>query len=449
MSKSAPSAPPPPDPYRTAQAQTGSNVGTAIANTYLGNINETSPYGSVSYRQTGSYRLPYDASSGAPGGPGGPGSPGIQANTGPGSMAPGGAGSSGFVGGGAPGQSGMSGYYDIPQFERTVSLSPEQQQLYDQQTQLGSELNQFALDQTGRLQDTLGNPLSRDNLPARGQLPQNTPDLQGVGGGPQLSRSATTFGQSGPIQTSMGPDDYSADRTKVENALFSRLNPQLDRDRSALENSLVNQGLVRGTEAFNQAMDESNRQATDARMQAILAGGQEQSRMAGLDLQRGQFANQAQQQAYEQAQGRGLFGLQSTAQNNDVSQQEFQNTLTGAGFNNDIAQRDYENRVNRAGLQDTSRERALQEELAFRNQPINEISALMSGGQVTAPQFSQYRPGNVAGTDVMGAVYNSNAIQQQQYAQQMQQRNAMMGGLFGLGQAGVLGASRYLFPGLG
>ena len=40
----------------------------------------------------------------------------------------------------------------------------------------------------------------------------------------------------------------------------------------------------------------------------------------------------------------------------------------------------------------------------------------------------------------MGSVYNSAALQNKQYEQQMAQQNAMMGGIFGLGQAGILGA---------
>jgi hypothetical protein len=50
-----------------------------------------------------------------------------------------------------------------------------------------------------------------------------------------------------------------------------------------------------------------------------------------------------------------------------------------------------------------------------------------------APSFG----GNVAGTDVAGITQNGFANQMAGYQQKMQQQNAMMGGLFGLGQAAM------------
>lgn len=47
------SYPDPPDPRETAAASTGTNVGTAIANAYLGNVNQVTPDGSLKYEQTG------------------------------------------------------------------------------------------------------------------------------------------------------------------------------------------------------------------------------------------------------------------------------------------------------------------------------------------------------------------------------------------------------------
>ena len=42
-------SPSPPDPYQTAQAQTGSERDAAIATGLFNNMNETNPYGKVSY----------------------------------------------------------------------------------------------------------------------------------------------------------------------------------------------------------------------------------------------------------------------------------------------------------------------------------------------------------------------------------------------------------------
>lgn len=83
------------------------------------------------------------------------------------------------------------------------------------------------------------------------------------------------------------------------------------------------------------------------------------------------------------------------------------------------------------------RGQAVQEILAERNQPINEITALLSGSQVSQPNFVSTPQTQVAGTDYAGIV-NSNYQGQVAAANaKAQSQNAMMGGLFGL--AGALG----------
>lgn len=79
------------------------------------------------------------------------------------------------------------------------------------------------------------------------------------------------------------------------------------------------------------------------------------------------------------------------------------------------------------------RGQAVQEALTERNQPINEISALLSGSQVSMPQFSGQQQPQIPTTDNAGLI-NEN------YNQRLgiwQQENAMtqgiLGGLFGLG----------------
>ena len=79
------------------------------------------------------------------------------------------------------------------------------------------------------------------------------------------------------------------------------------------------------------------------------------------------------------------------------------------------------------------RQMAFSEALAQRNQPLNEISALMSGSQVSNPATMGAAPmatPGVAGVDYSGLV-------QQQYQNQTTANNAKLGGLFGLGAAGI------------
>jgi len=80
---------------------------------------------------------------------------------------------------------------------------------------------------------------------------------------------------------------------------------------------------------------------------------------------------------------------------------------------------------------------AVNDILTERNQPLNEITALMSGSQVGTPNYTSTPQTSVAGTDYAGMVANNYNAANQQYQSQLQQNNALMGGLFGLG--GTLG----------
>ena len=80
---------------------------------------------------------------------------------------------------------------------------------------------------------------------------------------------------------------------------------------------------------------------------------------------------------------------------------------------------------------------AARHSLTERNQPLNEITALMSGSQVQNPAFASTPQASVAGTDYAGMVRDNYNAAQQNYQAQLQQNNAMLGGLFGLG--GTLG----------
>jgi hypothetical protein len=79
------------------------------------------------------------------------------------------------------------------------------------------------------------------------------------------------------------------------------------------------------------------------------------------------------------------------------------------------------------------RGQAAQEALTERNQPINEITALLSGSQVSQPQFTATPQTGVAGVDYAGLVRDKYNADMNAYNQKINSNNAMMGGLFGLG----------------
>lgn len=94
--------------------------------------------------------------------------------------------------------------------------------------------------------------------------------------------------------------------------------------------------------------------------------------------------------------------------------------------------------------QDTqSRKDAIAEQLAQRQIPLNEITALMSGSQVSNPfaiptyaQNGQVSPAPVFGATQALGNWNSDI-----YNQQAAQAGNLQSGLFGLGGAGIMGAS--------
>ena len=447
-----PEPPAPPDPYQVANVQTGADIQTAIANTTMANANEVNPYGSLTYNQSGTRTITIP-----------------------------------------DGKGGMLNY-DVPQYTRTQTLSPQQQALLTEQEQEGSDLNNLAINQTARVSNLLSQPITTNGLPAlTGSV--NTPSANGIGSGPSFQQQQQTFSGVSPLQTNAGnfgsaqrninsnapiqyqlPNhDYGAQRDQVTQAILSRVNPQLDRDRSNLETKLVNQGLVRGSTAFNTAMDESNRQANDAYQQAVLAGGQEQSRLAGLDLQAGNFANTAQaqdfgegaqrQQAFNAGQGQdytqgmGNAALFNTAQgqqfgqnqqladfynqaaqgNNQNAQQAYLNQVNATQLGNEINQQAFANQQAAGMFGNTARQQALQEQLSLRNQPINEITALLSGGQVNVPQFQNFQAGTIAQSPLAQSIYGSAGLQQQNYQSQMANVNATLGAIGGVAGAGLYG----------
>lgn len=75
----------------------------------------------------------------------------------------------------------------------------------------------------------------------------------------------------------------------------------------------------------------------------------------------------------------------------------------------------------------------MQEALTERNQPINEITALLSGSQVSMPQFTNNAMPQIPTTDNAGII-NANYDQQVNKAMTEYQANqGILGGLFGLG----------------
>lgn len=293
------SQPKSPDPYDTAAAQQQANVGSSAASAIINNANENSPYGSVKYSNIG-YETVYDAN-------------------------------------GKPMQ--------VPRYQRDVTLSPEQQQLFNLQNQMQQNLGQLGVSQSSRLQGLLGT-----NLDTTGLQDWST----------------------GAAPNAYDPEAYAKQRDDVTNALMERYRTQNDPQKAAQEAQLAARGLSPGSQNWGAVQDAQNRADTDASMAALLAGGQEQSRLLGEE----RAGNQQQ---------------------NDYA--AFLNNLRGA---------------------------QLGERQTVRNAPINEISALMSGSQVSVPQFQQFSRQGVDSTNLASMIYGD-------YANRANAAANTNAGIFGLG----------------
>jgi hypothetical protein len=145
-----------------------------------------------------------------------------------------------------------------------------------------------------------------------------------------------------------------------------------------------------------------------------------------MAAQRAGFQNAAQQQAYAQALQSGQFG-------NQAQQQRFgQEQARINQYNNAIAQNLARNQ-SIFNAQNAARTQYLGEQYAQRGQPINEITALLSGSQVQQPGFVNTGQNQIATTDIAGLI--NQRFQQDLANTQMQRQSVdqLLGGILGAG----------------
>lgn len=434
LHKDSPSAPQAPDPEKVSAAQTASNIDTARLNARLNRVNQVTPWGNLTYSQKpatfdeAGYQkalAAYNAQSQTSA------TPGYSYGTTAGGQ-DNDWGQSQAMAGGSPVQSAGAGQmptreqFMVPsdEWEARVTLSEDQQRLLDQDSQIKQRLSELGIQGLDRVGQTMGQAFDTSGMTAY----QVVPTAGGARGydASGLPGYRSGVGSSLGIQGRLPNSDYAAQRQSVEDAIYSRLNPQLQRDRAALDQRLANQGIMPGSEAYQTAIQLSDQQANDARMQAILAGGQEQSRLAGLDLQAGQFANNAQAQDFsQQMQNAGLFNL--------ARQQLFGEGMSAQELANTASQQNFSQGVTAAQLAAALRQQQVEEEAYKRNLPLQELNALRSGSQVQAPQFSGTPQVNVAGTDAGGNIWNSYKADLGNYNAQVSANNQFNSGLMSLG----------------
>jgi hypothetical protein len=398
--------------------------------------------------------------------------------------------------------------------------------------------------------------------PLRQQTDIDTSGMAGVQYAPDLSRLGFARGEVPTERLQRGIDTSQLAAMPVsagttgQQAILSRVMPQIQEQRQMLETQLANQGIPRGSEAYNRAIREQQQQENDAIQQAALQGlqldmaarqqgfGEAQAaaqfanqaalgqfgmgatgadiynralqQNVGTALAQQQAQNVAQQQDFAQRVAAGEFGnaaqqalfgagLQSQEARNAAIAQNFAQAQAAQGMQNQaIAQNQaaaldayrallagqgqqfgqqmdvqaarnaalaqnqaiaaqQQQLANAAQLQqfnqalqsgqfgNTALQQSLQQQLALRNQPINEIAALMSGVQVNMPQFQGYTGANVAAAPIFAGTQAAGDFAQRNYANQVAKYNAQMGllgsvaGIAGAAAGGPLGLMGGLF----
>lgn len=252
-----PSAPTPPNPVTVDQAQTASNLQTAQTQSALNNLNQVSPYGTVSYTQ-----------------PGGPDT----------------------------------------QWTQTTQLSPSQQAIYNQQVQAEQGALGTANTQMGRIQGALGQSVTPGQLQG---VPQGTgPYSYGQNLG-YFNPGQAVQGQIGPQNYNQSINQ--AIQAQFGSG-YSLLAPQLAQQTEQTQAQLAAQGLNPNDAAYQNAWQLMGNQQGQELAQlaggAVQAGAGLQSQLFGEQLGQGQFANQAAAQMYGQNQG--LAGFYNQAQNQNL-----------------------------------------------------------------------------------------------------------------------------------
>lgn len=244
---------------------------------------------------------------------------------------------------------------DIPTIRQTLTPAAQQALNAQQHVQLG--LSNLAEQGLGTASNALADPFK-----------SNTPDLQTSLDTSGVAKMPVNAGQTG------------------QDAIMSRLAPQIDRMRASDAQTLANQGIPMGSEAWKNAMTDQGQRENDLLLNAAKEG-------VGLDLT-------ANQQGYNQA-------LQSG---------QFSNTAIG---------------------------NELQRQLALRNQPLNEITSLMSGGQIQMPQFQGYSGQTVQPPPTFGAAQAQGQNAMNNYGIASSNVNAANAGMYDL--LGTAGMGAFIF----
>jgi len=256
---------------------------------------------------------------------------------------------------------GTSSWYNTPgtdEWVQNVELDPDTQAALESQQNVQRYMSDLGTKYMGRVEESMDKPYTD-----LGPMEQ-----QNLGAMPELG--------FGAVQ-------------QIQDAMMERLNPGLQKQRSAAQQRLASQGITLGSEAEGDVQQQLNESENAANREALLSA----------------------MGAYGDITGRQLQGRQQQMAEYAQRQQGRQQQLTEQAYE--------------------------------RNLPLSELNAILRGNQVQAPQFSSFQgQGATAGPDLSGAA-------ESQYQAALGGSNASKAAGAGLGSAvgGLLGT--FIMPGVG
>lgn len=288
----------------------------------------------------------------------------------------------------------VTGTRTIKRWKKTVSLTSASQAIFDQQQLISAAMNTAALTQANLLTSKWQNPFTLSQLPAYAAQPV----LGTLDGSVSYRTQIREIGQN---------DDIIREKDNVREKLLERLSWQVDTDRDSRLAKLANMGIAPGTEAFEREMRTFDRRVADERLQVESIAGQEHSRLIEISARKAEFHNK-------------------------VVLTDFQLMVTKLETENRVKLQTFDAAQAMAAFVNSVRSMALQEYLTERSQTVNEITALMHGGQVQVPRGEAFRAGRISDTPVGQYVYQSAAMDFQKWQTETNYQQAMIGGMMSM-----------------
>jgi hypothetical protein len=312
----------------------------------------------------------------------------------------------------------------------TQTLTPQAQQTLESQQRVQTALANLGEVGISNAYATLSQPFTPTSTDIK-------KDFGGYGavplgdqyGSAQAKTAADTYGLAQrQIDTSGLTQMPTNAGINAQQAILARLDPTIQAGDISFRQTLANQGLAPGTQAYDAAYRNRQMGINDLYNQAALQG-------ISLDMAaRQQGLNEKLSQA-------GLFNA-AVGQNfgQGVTADQLANAAIGQNYGQGMQTQgtQFAQGLNKAQFQNTAQQQQLAQDLALRAQPINEIIGLMGGSQIQLPQFAGYQGTSVAPAPTFAGTQAQGQADLSRYGIQQAGANAGIQGVTSLASTAAM-----------